>query len=1164
MTRPKLPSRFNARTLLGEGASGRVFHVYDSVRDRDLALKLVTSAESAFLLREFDTLRQIRHENLIQVFDWGTLPAGDAYYTMELIEGQDWSRHSSAPQSADEVRRILAGLLRGLAHLHCHGEIHGDLKPGNILLGKGEVVKVSDVGMGARGGKPEGMSGTPGYAAPECWEGAQPDARSDLYSVGVMAYEALVGKHPFGGKTIREVVAGQMKGWAPSPAAHGVRVPAGLERVVMRAMERDPELRPRSCDEFMEGMGVKDRVGTLVPGGFVDREKELEQLAGAFPLSEVGSPTQCVVAGNKGIGKGSLIREFVRRNIGTATDTFELPVRTWTSQEHALDWFLETVQRSGNGSTDRSAGAVTCALREAARKRPLLLWSDVPIEHFPAYYFTCTTLARNAWAVSIEDASPSKLMFLFPSSGEGFKPEVYQKHIALGSLGAASIELLIQGLLGRISLPAEFVGKVAREANGSPELAIAIIQEAIEQGILARRSGTWMATQTASIEGMRFSSASSHYLAMYRALPDAARSVSAMLALLPGKLADTHLRRAMPAGGAPDAIAMLTARGWITSRGSHMRLASDSIGEAILDGAAEDELRAAAADLIASDVDGLTEVDLADLSLRSTPSASALRASLPVAKRLIARGDVSQAVPRLRRAVKLAKDLGLIEGEADALLMLADAEHRLGRHEVALSTLQSHEALTSTGAGSTTLEAKRLEAAIASALGDFDRARGCLTLLIETATSRGDAPAALDGHAQLAELDWTRGDETQRSAAIERIRSVLDQINGQGGVAEQRAALTYGLGAALIRAGRREEASRLLESEYKAAPTDYWKMRIANALASASYYLTNLDAGLSWADRALEHAERASADALRIRILSNRAIMLFGLGRIREAAEEHAKTAALARRVGNQFEYASACVSTAADLVWLARYEEAIRYAEEGAATALVMEDSRYRGKSLEVKALGLLLSGDFGEAGTVADQAGNAMEGFEYIDCRPRIDWHRARILAAKGEFTKAEEILVEAERGLLVTRDLEDLWGVQVELNRIRQMMKPSVRHLDAIREIAAESDRAGIVVVYLAAAVAFAEGSSHGRHPTAAMHDFLSDALRRSERAGTDELTWQLQMHLGMIAGELGDQGSARAQFASALRTIRLIADRLSPKMRHHYLTSPVVANGLSAMS
>ena len=71
-----LPARYKVRSMIGEGGSGRVYRIHDSIRDRELALKLVTPIESAWLRREFDTLRQVRHENLIQVFDWGALPSG--------------------------------------------------------------------------------------------------------------------------------------------------------------------------------------------------------------------------------------------------------------------------------------------------------------------------------------------------------------------------------------------------------------------------------------------------------------------------------------------------------------------------------------------------------------------------------------------------------------------------------------------------------------------------------------------------------------------------------------------------------------------------------------------------------------------------------------------------------------------------------------------------------------------------------------------------------------------------------------------------------------------------------------------------------------------------------------------------------------------------------
>ncbi len=275
---PSLPARYTVRAILGAGGSGRVYSVHDSIRDLELALKLVSPGESAWLRREFDTLRQIRHENLIQVFDWGSLPSGGAYYTMELIEGGDWGTHMGVPQSVEQVRKILTGILRALAHLHSHREIHGDLKPGNILLGRGGVVKVVDVGMGGTVGEGIGSAGTPGYVAPEVWQGSNGDEKSDLHSVAVLAYEALVGKHPFAGRTVRDVVSGQLEGWVPSPSVHGIQMPPDIERAVMRAIDRSPALRHKYADEMMDDLGITDRAGEILGGKIVARDQQLAEL----------------------------------------------------------------------------------------------------------------------------------------------------------------------------------------------------------------------------------------------------------------------------------------------------------------------------------------------------------------------------------------------------------------------------------------------------------------------------------------------------------------------------------------------------------------------------------------------------------------------------------------------------------------------------------------------------------------------------------------------------------------------------------------------------------------------------------------------------------------------------------------------------------------------
>ncbi|HET9252290.1 MAG TPA: serine/threonine-protein kinase, partial [Candidatus Eisenbacteria bacterium] len=283
----------------------------DTLRGAELALKVAPRQFSHWLRREFDTLRQIQHENLVRVFDWGLTERGEVFYTMELVVGSDWGKLMGSSQSPERVKQILSSVLRGLAHLHSHGEIHRDLKPGNVLLGEDGSIKIADVGMSGTG--QDSLSGTPGYSAPELWSGVQPDFRSDIYSVGVMAYEALTGQHPFTGRTVREVVSGQLEGWVPSLAAHGVHLAPELERGVMRALERDPALRPQTADELLEVLGEPNRVGSILGGRFVARSTELGAINALLGSSDPSGPTLVWVDGESGIGKTALIEEITNR-----------------------------------------------------------------------------------------------------------------------------------------------------------------------------------------------------------------------------------------------------------------------------------------------------------------------------------------------------------------------------------------------------------------------------------------------------------------------------------------------------------------------------------------------------------------------------------------------------------------------------------------------------------------------------------------------------------------------------------------------------------------------------------------------------------------------------------------------------------------------------------
>ncbi|HXL15634.1 MAG TPA: serine/threonine-protein kinase, partial [Methylomirabilota bacterium] len=491
MNNPSIPKRYAVRCLLGEGGSSRVYRVQDSIRDRELALKLVTAAESAFLRREFDTLRQIRHENLIQVFDWGALPSGEAYYTMELIEGGDWSGRMGKAQPADDVRHILTGLLRGLAHLHCHGEIHGDLKPANILLGAGGVVKITDVGMGGSGRSASGLSGTPGYAAPEVWEGSRADVRSDLYSVGVMTYEALTGKHPFAGRTVREVISGQLEGWVPSPGVHGRQVPADLERVVMRAVERKPGLRQGSADEFMEGFGVEDRIGEILGGKLVGREKEIAEIEKLLYSEEPGTPTLLYVTGEPGIGKTALLNEIAHRLLNAAARVVDLDFSIRVSPEEQLSTSLELSATSD----------LPKLLLDLGNDSPLLIHARLRNLDDPASESFCRSLARYVWALSMEVGRASHILFALRGS-KTEHPDRFEQVIRVSPLSGTHFGGALRYFLGAEDLKSELVAKLMSLTGGNPGMLRSALVSLIDRRLLDRRDGIWRFREATQIQSL--------------------------------------------------------------------------------------------------------------------------------------------------------------------------------------------------------------------------------------------------------------------------------------------------------------------------------------------------------------------------------------------------------------------------------------------------------------------------------------------------------------------------------------------------------------------------------------------------------------------------------------------------------------------------------------
>jgi eukaryotic-like serine/threonine-protein kinase len=231
--------RFQLLREVGRGGFGVVWEARDLQLGRSVAFKAVRAGGSEALreerlLREAEAAARLSHPNLVTLHDVGTTPQG-AYLVMELLRGQTLAeRLQRGATSPREAVRIATEVARGVAHAHAQGVIHRDLKPANVFLCSDGRVKVLDFGLAHAFGRKRAEGGTSGYMAPEQAEGAPEDERTDVYALGVMLHELLIGERPAPGPTPSGRVGRLEVAGVPT-----------LGPLVARMLERRPVDRPR-------------------------------------------------------------------------------------------------------------------------------------------------------------------------------------------------------------------------------------------------------------------------------------------------------------------------------------------------------------------------------------------------------------------------------------------------------------------------------------------------------------------------------------------------------------------------------------------------------------------------------------------------------------------------------------------------------------------------------------------------------------------------------------------------------------------------------------------------------------------------------------------------------------------------------------------------------
>ena len=293
--------RYRIHARLGQGGMGVVFRATDEKLRREVALKVLSDGvvddadRRARFLREARLAAALTHPNIATVHDVGETADGHIYIAMELVAGPSLrQRLDAGPLSASAAVRVGKDLTRALVKAHKIGIVHRDLKPENIMVSEELEVKVLDFGLAkpidAGGGAPETSSvvtedgrvvGTPGYMSPEQAAGRDIDARTDVFAVGVVLYEMVSGVRPFRGESAIDVIIATARDEPERLAAIAPDVSIGLERVILRCLEKNADARYADASELLSA---------------------LEALGGAEAAARVGRPAKARATPARNVG----------------------------------------------------------------------------------------------------------------------------------------------------------------------------------------------------------------------------------------------------------------------------------------------------------------------------------------------------------------------------------------------------------------------------------------------------------------------------------------------------------------------------------------------------------------------------------------------------------------------------------------------------------------------------------------------------------------------------------------------------------------------------------------------------------------------------------------------------------------------------------------------
>jgi len=260
--------RYKIVSEIGQGAMGVVYKAVDPIIDRTVAIKTINLNLSRQELEEYEARFQqeikaagrLNHPNIVTIYDVGKTESV-AYMAMEFLEGQELKDMIASGKlpPADQVVDIIAQVADGLWFAHQQDIVHRDVKPSNIMVLRGGIAKITDFGIARLPNSAVKtmtglILGSPRYMSPEQVIGKAIDARSDIFSLGVVLYESLTGVAPFDGDNVNAIMYATVNTTPPAPSSHNKGLPPMLDLIAAKAMAKLLEDRYQSIKEFADDL----------------------------------------------------------------------------------------------------------------------------------------------------------------------------------------------------------------------------------------------------------------------------------------------------------------------------------------------------------------------------------------------------------------------------------------------------------------------------------------------------------------------------------------------------------------------------------------------------------------------------------------------------------------------------------------------------------------------------------------------------------------------------------------------------------------------------------------------------------------------------------------------------------------------------------------------